>query len=568
MKGDSVIITASAEDIVQIQKLDKFSFAGSVLSIQACDPPSPQAKKSGEKEPTVSQAAQEAKDRFRAVLAARYDANLKLLNLSALALDAGLRQMGVFDGSTTTSKVFPAMMVVCDGLFKSPQEKRDAIVSVSLADNELADVSAVTTLAQTFPDLKNLDLSRNKFTDIKNLNAWRWKFRHLENLVLTGNPIESQPTLKDELLRRYPNLQIVNGVTLRTPEEIAAAKAIAEATKSPIPIAGPDFRDVSQVGENFIRKFLPLYDNDRNALLGTFYDSQSVYSLSLNLSSPRSHEHSVPIAPWTAYMKYSRNLTKLTHLNARMSRQHKGSQAIQQVWSTLPPSRHPELESHADKYLIECHPIPGLTDPSGQSARGVDGLIITMHGEFEDQIETATEKSLRSFSRTFILGPGAPGGPQIRVVSDMLTLRAWAPLALPQISSISPETQATNDPEQQKQEAITMQLVEKTGMTPYYANLCLTETGWNIEQAFIAFTANKVCFFYNNLHTISRLTFIRISYPPMHSCRAWQDDHGTQEEAGVCLAGRNRFRTLSCNAPRNWGGNLDRNSCTQIVPHI
>ena len=161
MKGDSVIITASSEDIAQIQKLDKFSFAGSVLSIQACDPPSPQAKKSGEKEPTVSQAAQEAKDRFRAVLAARYDANLKLLNLSALALDAGLRRMGVFDGSTTTSKVFPAMMVVCDGLFKSPQEKRDAIVSVSLADNELADVSAVTTLAQTFPDLKNLDLSRN-----------------------------------------------------------------------------------------------------------------------------------------------------------------------------------------------------------------------------------------------------------------------------------------------------------------------------------------------------------------------------------------------------------------------
>jgi nuclear RNA export factor len=191
MKGDSVIITASPDDIAQIQKLDKFTFAGSVLSIQACDPPSPEAKKSGEKKLTVSQETQEAKDRFRAILAARYDANLKLLNLSALALDTGLRQMGVFDGSTTTSKVFPAMMVVCDGLFKTPQEKRDAIVSVSLADNELADVSAVTTLAQTFPDLKNLDLSRNKFMEIKNLNAWRWKFRHLENLVLSGNPIES-----------------------------------------------------------------------------------------------------------------------------------------------------------------------------------------------------------------------------------------------------------------------------------------------------------------------------------------------------------------------------------------
>jgi nuclear RNA export factor len=496
MKGDSVIITASPDDIEQIQKLDKFTFAGSVLSVKACDPPSPQAGKSGEKKKqTVSQEAQEAKDRFRAVLAARYDANLKLLNLSALALDTGLRQMGVFNGSTTTSKVFPAMMVVCDGLFKNQQEKRDAIVSVSLADNELADVSAVTTLAQTFPDLKNLDLSRNKFAEIKGLNAWRWKFRHLENLVLTGNPIESQPTLKDELLKRYPNLQVVNGVTLRTAEDVAAAKAAAEVKKSPIPIAGPDFRDVSQVGENFIRQFLPLYDNDRNALLETFYDAHSVYSLSLNLTAPRSHEHSMPIQPWTAYFKHSRNLTKITHLNARMARRYKGSQAIQQVWSTLPASRHPELESNADKYLMECHPLPGLVDPSNQSVRGVDGLIITMHGEFEEQTESATEKSLRSFSRTFILGPGAPGGPQIRVVSDMLTLRPWAPLALPQISSISPETHRTSDPEQQEREAITMQLVEKTGMTPAYANLCLTETRWNIEQAFIAFTANKVCLF-------------------------------------------------------------------------
>jgi nuclear RNA export factor len=494
MKGDSVIITATPDDIAQIQKLDKFTFAGSVLSIQACDPPSPAAGKPGDKKKeSVSQEAQEAKDRFQAILATRYDASLKLLNLSALALDTGLRQMGVFDGTTTTSKVFPAMMVVCDGLFKTAKEKRDAIVSVSLADNELADLSAVTALAQTFPDLKNLDLSRNKFTDIKGLDAWRWKFRHLENLVLTGNPIDSQPTLKDELLRRYPNLQIFNGVTVRTPEEIVAAKVAAEATKSPIPIAGPDFRDVSQVGENFIRQFLPLYDKDRNALLATFYDAHSVYSLSINMSSPRSSLHNVPTQPWAAYTKHSRNLTKITHLTARMARRYKGSQAIQQVWSTLPGSRHPDLESHADKYLIECHPLPGLADPSGQSARGVDGLIITMHGEFEDETDSTTKKSLRSFSRTFVLGPGPPGGLQIRVVSDMLSLRAWSPLALPQISSISPETQPTNDPEQQKRDALTMQLVERTGMTPNYANLCLMETGWDLEQAFMAFTANKVC---------------------------------------------------------------------------
>jgi nuclear RNA export factor len=115
-----------------------------------------------------------------------------------------------------------------------------------------------------------------------------------------------------------------------------------------------------------------------------------------------------------------------------------------------------------------------------------------MHGEFEDETNLAMEKSVRSFSRTFVLGPGPPGGPPIRVVSDMLSLRAWGPLALPQISSISQETQTNKDPEQLKRNAITIQLVERTGMTPNYANLCLTETGWDLEQALMAFTANKV----------------------------------------------------------------------------
>jgi len=103
----------------------------------------------------------------------------------------------------------------------------------------------------------------------------------------------------------------------------------------------------------------------------------------------------------------------------------------------------------------------------------------------------STEKALRSFSRTFVLGPGAPGGQPIRVVSDMLTLRAWGPLALPK-PTIAPRPNAANN-EQQIQQAMTMQLVERTGMTPDYSAMCLTETGWDLEKAFVAFTANKVC---------------------------------------------------------------------------
>jgi nuclear RNA export factor len=494
MKGDSVIITASPEDIERIQKLNGFTFAGAPLVIQACDPP-PQknAKSEGDKKSDVSPSTVETKERFRTILAGRYDSNLKLLNLSALAMDPGLKEMGVFDGSTTTSKIFPALMVVCDGLFKTRKEKAEAIVSVTLADNGLDSVSDVNSLAQTFPDIKNLDLSRNKFTGLKSLDPWRHKFRYLENLLLHGNPMEANlPIDKDELLDRYPNLQSINGHQVRSPGEIAAAHAAAEAAKSPIPIATPNFRDVGQVGEKFTKQYLTLYDNDRNALLANFYDHETSFSLAINMTAPRDRKNSAPIPPWAPYTQYSRNLTKVTHLPTRINRRFRGVQAIQPVWNNLPRTRHPSLQTEAYKYIIECEPLPGLPDPSGQSARGVDGLLLIIHGEYEEPNPSSpTEKALRSFTRTFALGPGRSGGQPIRVISDTLTLRAWGPLAQP---TTGPSIQQTiNNPEQMQQEAVTRQLVERTGMTPDYAILCLTETRWDLEKAFFAFERNRVC---------------------------------------------------------------------------
>lgn len=467
----------------------------------------------------VSQTAQETKEKFRAILAARYDGNLKLLNLSALAQDTELLQMGfgAFD-EKTTSKLFPALMVVADQLFKSWQEKRDAIVSVSLANNGLSDVAAVTSLAQTFPEIKNLDLSSNNIKDLKSISAWRWKFRNLETLVLANNPVETQvPNFNVEIMKWYPKLQNLNYVQVRTLEEVAAT---IEAVNTPIPISGPDFRDVSQVGENFIRQFIALYDTDRGAFLSSFYDAESVFSLAVNMHAPRSREHTAPVPSWDTYTKHSRNLTKLTYAGPRLNRRYKGVQAIQPVWAELPSSRHPDLGTEAAKYIIECHPLPGLADPSGQNPGGVDGLIITMHGEFEEQ-KIATEKALRSFSRTFILGPGAPSGPPIRVVCDMLALRAWTPLAMPSQSAPHPaQVTPAIGVEQQQKEVVARQLMDKTGMTMEYAVMCLEQTAWELPQAFEAFQQNKVLTYIHNsyvkLMTTANETH-RTNYPPMHS---------------------------------------------------
>lgn len=495
VEGDSVIITASPDDLATILKLNNFRFAGSTLIIEShqLSPPGPSSKD----EEHMSQEAQKTQDRIKSILSARYDINLRLLNLSRLGHDQGLVQMGMFDAENRISKLFPVLMAICDRLFTSPQAKRDAILSVTLADNDLDNISTVTALAQTFPDLQNLDLSRNRIADLHALEGWRWKFRSLQNLKLTGNPIENiSPGYTQEIAKWFPTLQILNDVQIRTPAEAAAmAKTVNQSRKSdqasPIPINGPDFRDVNQIGEVFLRQFFALYDKDRATLANSFYDWHSTHSLSINIYAPRS-EDQISSHPFPSIaFKNSRNLVKLLSLPGQMSRIFHGVEAIKSLWVELPATQHPDLSTHTAKYLVDCHPLPGLLDPSGQASRGVDGLVLMVHGEYEEVDLSKPQKILRSFSRTFVLGPGLPAGPVIRVISDILVLRAWSPLASASVEQAA-TTVATMPEAGSLQENILAQLAFRTRMTPEYAKMCLAETGWDLEKAIAAFEANKV----------------------------------------------------------------------------
>lgn len=209
--------------------------------------------------------------------------------------------------------------------------------------------------------------------------------------------------------------------------------------------------------------------------------------MSVNNRSPRRVEaHKEPVASWGAYLPKSRNLAQITHLPARMSRTHVGPKDIKAFWNALPPSKHPDLETEKEKWIVDCHALPGLpaADPTAQSSHGVDGLIISLHGEFiEADPSNPTTRALRSFSRTLILGPGN-GLDGIRVISDMLTIRAHNTLP-----SIAP-------PAVQPDDLIKQDLVQKlsqhTLITLSSAEICLREANWDPSAAIIYFNAHKV----------------------------------------------------------------------------
>ncbi|KAI1934412.1 nuclear mRNA export, poly(A)+RNA binding protein [Ophidiomyces ophidiicola] len=508
VEGEALIISVRPEQADWLLRINGYSFAGAPLIIEKHEKPA-FSKPSG----TPSQAALDTKAKMTSFLAKRYFEQKKLLDLSNLGTDSDLVDMGMFNSTTTESKFFPALMKICELTFDSSENRRAAVESVSLAHNKLVNVAPVTALAQTFPDLKNLDLSDNDLKSTQNLSSWRWKFRNLEFLDLSGNGASSEADFKEKLLKWYPKLQYLNNIAVRTAEEIEAAK------KTPIPVKIPFFRDESAIAENFLKMFFVSFDNNKNELLN-FYDSQSVFSFNVNSMAPRALQTDPP-ANWDAYIKKSRNLLKINYVSARMSRAFIGVENIRTLWNSLPRTRHPDLLSDPKQWLIECHPIPGLPDPTGQSVTGVGGLLLTIHGKFDELDASGNLTQTRSFDRTLVLGPGpGPGG--IRVSNDMLCLRAygdcqaWVPegqqQTIPAVSSIQTPNPTTaqvqrshpqakpgyglptsgKSDEQVRKEQLVLEISFRTKMTLEFSEMALSGNGWNLEEALKNFEILRV----------------------------------------------------------------------------
>lgn len=511
MVGDYVFVGAAKEDADEILKLNTFTFAGAQLEIVESTEDLAYQNKA-----TESKETQELRAKLQAILSQRYLGANKLLKLDALASDAELVTMGMFENRDRALKTFKGLMAICDGLFKTATEKREAIESISLANNSIDDVSQVESVATTFPQLKNLDMSGNQIANMAALEKWKGKFKALETIYMTGNPIETADSnYKTTLLQWFPKLQDVNGVQLRTAQQVAEQEAASK--PKPIPQSGPDFRDVNGIGENFLLEFFTAYDNDRQGLASRLYDDGSQFSLAIDTQSVRDTDAPAPM-PWSSYIKFSRNLVKITHQNARVQRLFKGASVIHDLWKSLPPTKHPNIKEELSKYIMDCHPLPGLADPTGQNRLGVDGLIISVHGEFEEYDQKTAAVGKRSFSRTFVLGPGQPGKGPIRVVSDLLSLRAFNPLPNVFVAPNQPPA-GSNDNTNNQHQAMIAELCKQTGMVPQYSEMCLSQVGWEFDKALVIFNEKKVhlsvltCNRSNNLLTSYRLSYHRTRSP-------------------------------------------------------
>jgi len=428
------------------------------------------------------------------VLANRYNLESKFLDLSRLGEDVLLKANGFFQLSSTTSKMFPALMQVAEKKFTTAQQKRDTVHSVSLAYNSLKDIRAVSTLSVTFPDLKNLSLEGNSIGDWKTLDNWRHKFKSLEQLVLSGNPITSQQGYIEEAYRRYPKLVMLDNVPV---DPMIKHKVAAENAAPATVLVGSDGRPILPhkvqarfiqddygVGMKFLSRFFETYDADRTSLLREFYDAESLFSLSVNTSAPRAKEQQGIRQYWDEYIPKSRNLKRVSHSKGRTDRLAMGPDEIAKLWGELPATKH-DL-ANGDAWNFDIWPV--------EVTSGVMGVLCTVHAEFQElnKVDGPQKIVHRSFDRSFMLRPDLLG--EVKVANDMLVVRAYGGF-----DSWKPEDgsgSAGNGGEQGGEAAkksMCEQLMAQTGLRLDWASMCLSETGWNMENAWKAFSEAKVC---------------------------------------------------------------------------
>jgi nuclear RNA export factor len=171
-----------------------------------------------------AKATAELKALLEGFLGRRYDPNTKLLDLSSIALDEEIRNIGMFENEARQKKFFPALMKVTDEMLPTRKAKIEAIDSVSLANNNVPNTHAIYSLVTTLNHIKNLDLSGNAFASLAAINPWKGRFKFLEHLIITPLP---QPDWEEEIISWFPKLLILNGKQVR-PDPGASQQAAPE----------------------------------------------------------------------------------------------------------------------------------------------------------------------------------------------------------------------------------------------------------------------------------------------------------------------------------------------------
>ncbi|KAI8998170.1 hypothetical protein BC832DRAFT_566370 [Gaertneriomyces semiglobifer] len=448
---------------------------------------------------------------FQALLQSRYLPDGKFLNLEAMIGDPILKHIG-FRGFEPASKAGGVICKLISTMFPN-------VETISFASNDLVSLEPFSMLPQYVPNIRALSFQDNRLRSYRDIEPLKGSsFGNLRELLFTGNPvvkhqlskpggdIEYRSTIKS----MFPSIEVLDMQPVIGDITFAVDTASVE-----LPVkALPGFFDSPQTAataQDFLQKFFSLFDSNRRTLYD-LYDDQACFSLSVDTQTrgtPRANRY------FDGWNTYNHNLHKSTDVQKRVGTLQRGSEAIIRCFERLPRTKHPvDAPVTEKKFLTEGY----------QTGAGGDAMLFVMvHGEFGEEISGGargfgrSHSELRSFDRTFIIVPAAPGsraamaGLPYVVINDQWTLRqyagnsAWYRLDQQQQADARSATQGGASPAPQlpnmttlrqlqlnhqlddaRQNAV-IEFAKATGLNYQFSLQCLSETGWQLPAAMQAY---------------------------------------------------------------------------------
>ncbi|XP_048193515.1 nuclear RNA export factor 2-like, partial [Perognathus longimembris pacificus] len=334
---------------------------------------------------------------------------------------------------------------------------------LNLSNNKLYRLDALSDIADSGPDVRILDLSRNQLRSVLELN--KVKGLKLDELWLDGNPLCRNFRDQAAYQRGEEEEEMTgNGVDMEAlePDGHQFDPPVAPGTDARWLVSPSRQADEEEALRErllqFLKEYYSVFDNgDRQNLLGAYHD-EACFSVSLPANASGPGESCL-----SEYFKHNRNLTTLKDPCVQRKLLKYGRHDIVESLRSLPQTQH-DLSSfmmdvcyHTEKML--CFSVSGL---------------------FREEAGGNSENCIRAFTRTIIAIPGS--GTNLCIVNDQLFVRDTTSEEVSGTFSslVAPDARPTLSPVQCE---MVQSFSIQSGMKLDWSEKCLMDNEWDYNRA-------------------------------------------------------------------------------------
>ncbi|XP_052591807.1 nuclear RNA export factor 2-like isoform X1 [Peromyscus californicus insignis] len=394
----------------------------------------------------------EQMDRLKVTVMKRYDASQKALDLQKFRFDQDLMNSDIDMMLNRRSCMVATLQII--------QSNIPELLALNLCNNKLYQLDGLSDVVEKAPQVKILNLSKNKLKSVWELE--KVKELNLEELWLEGNPFcnhfMDQSDYISAIRDLFPKLLRLDGKEL----------LISTGMDIEVPQLSKETCTESELIKNLVLQFLKeyylFYDNgDRLRLIDAYHD-EACFSLAVpfNFSDPN-------LSNLEEYFKHNRDIKKLQDSYMRMRLLKHTKRDIVDSLSLLPKTQHDLCSFWVD---VCCH-----TDMM---------LCFSVNGLFKE-VEGKCQGCVRAFTRIFIATHYSNS--RICIMNDELIVRNASPKEIQNAFISLPTANASSkSPLSEEQQEMVKSFSMQSKMKLNWSQKCLEDNGWDYNKAAEIFT--------------------------------------------------------------------------------